>query len=331
METLKDCVDAFREKIAGMDVSILVDGPTEEGRYNLVIDGDKASVGEDGSIVSGSEHLLKSLTKHFAPFQKAYAKAHPPNQGPDELPTENPGAIDPEDHVPDEPFQPAKEATEVQAPKAPESKVQGAKRASEPRKATALSHRADSRALQIDNLTLEDIKADFQTDPPLTDQEAKKFVMMCVAKKLNPYLGEVYIVKYRSEKGPSRASIIVGKDAFMRKADEHPKYKGMKAGIVVQKDGELVERVGTLYMDDESLIGGWCEVYRTDREEPTKSVVSLREYDTKRKMWNTMKATMIRKCAIMGAIRECFASDFTGMYDESEMAQAFDSGKEILC
>jgi phage recombination protein Bet len=321
---LSECVQEFRDKLTGMDVSLLIDGPKEAGEYGLVVDGEKATVLADGHIVSASPGLFKNLEKHFAPFQKAYAKAHPPGQGPSELPNQAPAEEEPE-----APFQPAKEVTEVQAPKAPEPKVQSAKKPSEPRKTTALSHRADSRALQIDNLTLEDIKADFQTDPPLTDQEAKKFVMMCVAKKLNPYLGEVYIVKYRSEKGPSKASIIVGKDAFMRKADEHPKYKGMKAGIVVQKDGELVERVGTLYMDDEALIGGWCEVYRTDRDEPTKSVVSLREYDTKRKMWNTMKATMIRKVAICQALREGFSGDFGGMYGEEEMNQSFDPSKEI--
>ena len=36
-------------------------------------------------------------------------------------------------------------------------------------------------------------------------------------------------------------------------------------------------------------------------------------------MWAKMPATMIRKVALMQALREAFADDLAGMYDSSEM------------
>ena len=41
---LSECVQEFRDKLAGMDVSLLIDGPKDAGEYGLVVDGEKATV-----------------------------------------------------------------------------------------------------------------------------------------------------------------------------------------------------------------------------------------------------------------------------------------------
>lgn len=47
--------------------------------------------------------------------------------------------------------------------------------------------------------------------------------------------------------------------------------------------------------------------------------VSLKEYNTGKASWLKMPATMIRKVAIVQALREAFPSELGGMYDSSEM------------
>jgi hypothetical protein len=43
------------------------------------------------------------------------------------------------------------------------------------------------------------------------------------------------------------------------------------------------------------------------------------EFDKKQSSWKTMPATMIRKVAIVSALRDAFPEDFQGMYDSAEM------------
>lgn len=109
----------------------------------------------------------------------------------------------------------------------------------------------------------------------VTDQEVLMFIELCKAQNLNPFIREVYLIKF----GTSPANIVVGKDVFVKRAYRNPKYEGMRAGIVtVDKDSNTHEREGSLKLPGETLIGGWCEVYVKDKKFPIKSLVSLEEY-----------------------------------------------------
>lgn len=154
--------------------------------------------------------------------------------------------------------------------------------------------------------------------PDATEQEAFLFLQLCQSQKLNPFQREAYLIKYDKAKP---ATMVVGKDAFTRRAEEHPKFKGFNAGIVVLKGDALEYRDGTFWMSKagETLVGGWADVYRSDRDHPVKAVVTREEYDTGRSNWQKMPATMIRKVALVQALREAFPSAFSGMYDASEM------------
>lgn len=306
------CLQKFKETV-GAVVALEITGPDEDGKYSIRADSDTAILFDDGSYECESKTLTTSLEKHFGKFHAWYMANM---TGPSDQPKGEGVEEEEVEIVNGPPFQGKAHAMAIVEAKKKVRKVRS----------------FDVRAMQIDNLTIEDVMADFQTDPPLTRQEAKKFVLMCAAKGLNPYLGEVYVVKYASKSGgESKASIIVGKDAFMRKADEHPNFSGMKAGVVVIKPGveEPIERVGTLVLPNETLFGGWAEIHRTDRVEPIKSVVSLSEYACDNKMWREKKATMIRKVAIVAGLREAFAGDFGGMYDSAEMDREFDPRKEV--
>ena len=156
----------------------------------------------------------------------------------------------------------------------------------------------------------------------VTDQEVKLFIALCSAQKLNPFIKEAHLIKY----GSSPATMVVSKDVYQKRADKHPDYKGKRAGIIViDANGSIDYRVGTFYMPaTENLVGGWCEVYRKDRE-PERIEVSLDEYIGKKKdgtvnsQWSGKPATMIRKVAVAQALREAFTTEFQGMYIPEEM------------
>lgn len=156
----------------------------------------------------------------------------------------------------------------------------------------------------------------------VTDQEVKLFIALCSAQKLNPFIKEAYLIKY----GSSPATMVVSKDVYQKRADKHPDYEGKKAGIIVlDVNGSIDYRVGTFYMPaSENLVGGWCEVYRKNRQ-PERVEVSLDEYIGKKKdgtvnsQWSGKPATMIRKVAVAQALREAFTTEFQGMYIPDEM------------
>lgn len=150
----------------------------------------------------------------------------------------------------------------------------------------------------------------------VTDQEVLMFIELCKAQHLNPFIREAYLIKF----GSSPANIVVGKDVFVKRAHRNPDYEGMRAGIVVAtKDGEIKEREGSLKAPGEELIGGWCEVYVKNKKHPIKSLVSLEEYSKSQATWKQMPMVMIRKCAIVTALKEAFPEDLAGMYDSAEI------------
>lgn len=174
-------------------------------------------------------------------------------------------------------------------------------------------------------LTIETIKR--YINPRVTGQEASVFLRICKARGLNPFAGEVHLIKY---KDGEPASIVVGKDAFTKRAEEHPAFDGFEAGIVVRHKGEIVREIehregSTLYSDEEELIGGWARVHRKDRSMPFYNEVTLSEYTQYKKngevqrFWREKPATMIRKVALVQSLREAFPSDLGGLYDQSEM------------
>lgn len=151
----------------------------------------------------------------------------------------------------------------------------------------------------------------------VTDQELEMALRLCQYQGLNPFLREVYIVKY----GTSPANIIVGKDVFVKRAKNNPKFKGFEAGVIVlTPKGGIEYRNGSLFaVGKEELIGGWAKVYIEGWEVPFEHTVSFAEYNSGQSTWKKIPGTMIRKVALVQALREAFPDDFQGLYDSSEM------------
>lgn len=167
-----------------------------------------------------------------------------------------------------------------------------------------------------------DVVKVFCDNPNVTQREVKLFVEMCKAQKLNPFIREAYLVKY----GDKPASLVVGKDVYTKRAQSNPRFKGMQAGIFVfGKDGKGKEREGSMVLPGEKVVGGWCKVFVEGYDVPIYDSVAFDEYANRKRdgslggSWAKMPGTMIRKVAMVHALREAFPDEFQGMYDAAEM------------
>lgn len=180
-------------------------------------------------------------------------------------------------------------------------------------------HDMPVRDVQVAELTVGMIR-DYLC-PMATEQEAYVFLQICQARGLNPFLSEVYLIKYNEK---DKAQIVTGKDAFTRRAAETPEFRYFRAGVIVQKGDEVTEREGTFFAKSEELIGGWAEVYLEGREVPFKYTIRREEFDKKQANWLKMPGVMCRKCALVGALREALPEQLGGLYDSAEMRDAPD-------
>lgn len=153
----------------------------------------------------------------------------------------------------------------------------------------------------------------------VSDQEILQFISICKYQQLNPFLNEAYLVKFANNRGgDDTAQIIVSKEAFMKRAEGCEQYRGFKAGLILKRGTECVYEEGEFMRDGDVLLGGWAEVHRSDRDFPIKSFVNLKDYDKGRSTWNAIKCTMIRKVALMHALREAFPAQLGAMYTSDE-------------
>lgn len=166
-----------------------------------------------------------------------------------------------------------------------------------------------------------DVVRVFCDNPAVTQREVKLFVELCKAQRLNPFIREAYLVKY----GDKPASLVVGKDVYTKRAQANPRFKGMQAGIFVTRDGKGKEREGSMVLPGETVVGGWCKVFVEGYDVPIYDSVAFEEYATRKRdgnlggSWAKMPGTMIRKVAMVHALREAFPDEFQGLYDAAEM------------
>lgn len=161
-----------------------------------------------------------------------------------------------------------------------------------------------------------------------TIAECRIFLETCKQYHLNPFTKECYLIHYDTKNSDSASTIVLGKTCYMKMAEAHPQYDGFEAGVIVMDEaaGELIHREGSIVYQGETLVGGWAKTYRKDRSRPFYEEVNFSEYDTKKSMWVTKPATMIRKVALVHTLREAFPATFGGLIDESEVPVDVEAG-----
>jgi phage recombination protein Bet len=151
-----------------------------------------------------------------------------------------------------------------------------------------------------------------------SDEDAFRFMLMCQARKLNPFEGDAYLIGYDSQGGPS-FSLITAHQAFLKRAELHPEFDGMQSGTIVLRKGEITDLVGDWHMPDDRILGGWATVYFKNRHHPMTKRLRLERFNKNYGIWKDDPAGMIVKCAEADALRSSFPTMLGGMFTQEEM------------
>lgn len=204
--------------------------------------------------------------------------------------------------------------------------VQSRSFAAQVKQSEAMQPVAESKPVEIESMdgqhltvTFDDVRNFICKEATIA--ECRIFLETCKQYHLNPFTKEAYLIHYDNKNGDTASTIVLGKTCYMKMAEAHPQYDGFEAGIILQDDvaGEIYHREGSIIYEGETLLGGWAKTYRKDRSRPFYEDVSFSEYDTKKSLWVTKPATMIRKVALVHTLREAFPATFGGLIDESEV------------
>jgi len=155
--------------------------------------------------------------------------------------------------------------------------------------------------------------------PKLTDLEFTVFVEMGKATGLNPFLKEIWAVKY-DEKSP--AQIFIGRDGYRKSAQRSPFYDYHSVDSVYSNDefyvvdGEIKHKYNLANRGN--LIGAYCIAKRKTSSRPCYVYVSENEYNKKFSVWKDKPATMIKKVAEAQCLKMAFQELFSGSYSEYE-------------
>lgn len=181
----------------------------------------------------------------------------------------------------------------------------------------------ETRSGEKINLTFDVVRSLFANGENISQLEFRNFFQLCKVYKANPYIKEAYIIKY----GDQPATIVLDYKVLQQRAESNPNFKGMKTGLLVMdKNGQAIERAGSYKLPDDKLIAGWCEVYRKDREFPTKVYTMFDEFKQTKKggelnqNWSNKPCFMITKVAKAHALREAFPNMFdANVYSTDEI------------
>lgn len=140
----------------------------------------------------------------------------------------------------------------------------------------------------------------------LTQGEFEMFAAVAIAFNLNPYLKEIYPIKYGG-----KMNLITGYQTYIKRAETFPQYDGYDTDFI--GEGKNLCCV--------------CNVYRKDRSRPVTAKVYFSEYTQNNSMWNSKPHVMLEKVAIGTAFRRAFPVDLGGMPYTSEEIRAEDELK----
>lgn len=204
--------------------------------------------------------------------------------------------------------------------------VQSRSFAAQVKQSEAMQPVAESKPVEIESMDGQHLTVTFDEVrnficKEATIAECRIFLETCKQYHLNPFTKEAYLIHYDNKNGDTASTIVLGKTCYLKMAENHPQYDGFEAGVIVMDEaaGELIHREGSIVYQGEILVGGWAKTYRKDRSRPFYEEVNFSEYDTKKSLWVTKPATMIRKVALVHTLREAFPATFGGLIDESEV------------
>lgn len=150
-----------------------------------------------------------------------------------------------------------------------------------------------------------------------TLSELGYFLSVCKSIGLNPLNKEVWCYKDTKD----NLLVFTGRDGFLKKGQEHPRYNGLRSCEVCEKDDFWIDIANNLInhkfgtADRGKIIGAYSIAFLRDGE-PTIEWSNIKDYDKNRNTWNTNQADMIKKVSECHALKKAFGiSNLVSEYD----------------
>lgn len=163
-----------------------------------------------------------------------------------------------------------------------------------------------------------------RTGKTCSDQDAIKFMMMCQARRLNPFEGDAYLVGFDTKNGPV-FQLITSHQAYTKRAELHPEFAGLESGVSVETgEGEIKDLDGEIVPTGLKLVGGWARVHLKNRKPLYRRIPISRfrqqvdRHNEYGGTWRDDPGGMIVKCAESDALRSSFPTLLGGMYMRDE-------------
>ncbi len=164
--------------------------------------------------------------------------------------------------------------------------------------------------------------------PDATASECFEFMQFCKFTGLNPYLGQVYLVKY----GQRAAQPVVDYHQFIAKARRGETYLGYTSGLIVERDGETIRLDSAFYEKADVIAGAWCIVRRSDTtpvkvELPIEEMIGTTRAGATNSMWRNKPGMMAEKTVIAMAHRRATDGALSGMFIPEEFSDLQNGGE----
>lgn len=154
-----------------------------------------------------------------------------------------------------------------------------------------------------------------------TEAESWGYFQLCQARRMNPVLKDCFLTRFNG-----KPTIVVSRDLYNKRANACANYDGKESGVCfLTKDGVLERRKGTLVLDNETLVGAWCDVYMKNRKYPESVEINFKEaarYKGDGELmatWATQPAWMVVKVAEARALKAAIPEEFSGTYSAEEL------------
>lgn len=152
-----------------------------------------------------------------------------------------------------------------------------------------------------------------------TATELAYFLNVCKTMNLNPFNKEVWCFKDKR----NNLLIFAGRDGFLSKAQQNPKFNGIRSCEVREGDewsvdvanNNIIHKITKKLSERGKIIGAYCIVFRKDGE-PTIEFTDFDTYNKGYNTWKTHPAEMIKKVAEVHALKKAFGiSGIQSEYD----------------
>lgn len=158
-----------------------------------------------------------------------------------------------------------------------------------------------------------------------TDDEFKLFMEVCRRKRMDPFDRQIHAVKrWDPEAGRETMTFQVGIDGLRAQAEETGEMDGTEGPLWCGLDGAWMD----VWLSDAAPVAAKYIVWRKGHARPYLGIAHLSEYVQRKKsgepnrMWTTMPAGQIAKCAEALALRKAFPKRLSGLYAPEELDQA---------